>query len=618
MLYFALRANSAYSEAALRLYFLLHGTGWKTIQQSDVIDLPNFIGYAVATDQLDLMLQSLERIYRGSRYDSLFIEVRSRIKEPACTDSRQACIHELLVCRDIEVLKLTWKFFRDELGVPFLLGIAPSVPDEALPFALNRVCYLCRSLPFSDSYKLLTVYLNRLIQQGGGICASYKPKLLELLNPLLVDPTLQLQLLSNRLISQEVPAQPASLLSCLRAAMVEPSVWWGHFQTVRQLLPKDELHQELAGVFQTAIRKWDLTAQDGYGEVYQTVMAGVSDIKTRLSIFINGGRCEESDVMDLPDYIVHGIETGQFESVLESLGRAYAGTRFAPLFAAVGRAVVASPDECRQVCTEQFLLQGETVLASQRPRLIELLQQKISSDPIYRLRVLSNPALLAQVVISENLLLESLIETAGRSELAVWWGHFQLVHRLLQERGTYGVHLNQLAKIFMSVHRKTPLTALAGYAETSNSLAEGVSEPNLRFAFFIYGTRCEEADVMALPDFICYGVETGQLRPALKSLERVYQGTRFAHLFGAIRSEIAALESPSSSACRQICTEQFRVCEEPKILAAAWANSEDVQVSFLRDIALRLGPNALPLRPAVFVPFRPIVSGSSASISTDF
>ncbi len=316
-LYFSLRANSF--EAAIRLYFLLHGTGWKTVNQSDVIDLPNFIGYAVAADQLDLMLQSLERVYSGSPYASLLIEVQNRIKDPAYAgSSQQACIHELLLCRDSEVLKQAWKLYRNDVEMPFLLQIAPSVPDEALPLALNRVCYLCRSLPPSDSYKLLTVYLNRLLQQGGAICASYKPKLLDLLTPLLEDPTLRLQLLSNRLISAEIPAQLAQLLACLRASMAEPAVWWGHFFTVRQLLPKNELSQELASVLQAAIQKWDLTAQDGYAEVYQTVMAGVSDVKDRLSMFIHGGRFEETDVMNLPDYIVYGIEKGQLKSVLES------------------------------------------------------------------------------------------------------------------------------------------------------------------------------------------------------------------------------------------------------------------------------------------------------------
>ena len=352
------------------------GTGWKTINESDVIDLPNFIGYGCATEQLGVMLQSLERIYQGSRYEPLVGEVCKRIKNPACIDARQACVEELLVHKDVP--SHAWKLYEMEQQLPFLLKIAPTVPDEALPMALSRVCALSRTLPASDSFDLLTVYLNRLLRQNGPYCASYKPKLIELLEPLLAaDPLLRLQLFSKPLISDELPVQESSLLKDLISiATAEPSVWWGHFQSVQ---------------------------------------------------------------------------------------------------------------------------------------------------------------------------------------------------RVLKERGTYGAFHNQLATIFMQVHHTSPLSGQAGFAEVYAALADGLSDVKLRFAFFVKGCRREEADVLALPDFIGYGVEAGNLKGAIKSLERVYQATPFAPLFSAIRSKILALESPTTAACRTICNEQFLVCEYPQILSAAWA-----------------------------------------------
>ena len=183
-IYHLLRSKPEFSEAAVRLYFLLHGTGWKTINESDVIDLPNFIGYGCATKQLGVMLQSLERIYQGSRYEPLVSEVCRRIKNPACIDARQACVEELLVHKDVP-MSHAWKLYEMEQQLPFLLKIAPTVPDEALPMALSRVCALSRTLPALDSFDLLTAYLNRLLRQNGPYCASYKPKLIELLEPLL-------------------------------------------------------------------------------------------------------------------------------------------------------------------------------------------------------------------------------------------------------------------------------------------------------------------------------------------------------------------------------------------------------------------------------------------------
>ncbi|HEY5259069.1 MAG TPA: hypothetical protein VIJ46_00355, partial [Rhabdochlamydiaceae bacterium] len=148
-LYALLRSNTQFSEAAIRFYFLLHGSGRRVIGVADVIDLPSFIVYGVMTNQTNLMLKSLERIYQGSAFAPVFDAVFRRITslEVITTQNcRQACIEGLLQCGEPQVVPQAWTSYQNEVELPFLMDVGPRLDQHTLPSALNRVCSLCPSL----------------------------------------------------------------------------------------------------------------------------------------------------------------------------------------------------------------------------------------------------------------------------------------------------------------------------------------------------------------------------------------------------------------------------------------------------------------------------------------
>ncbi|HEY5260237.1 MAG TPA: hypothetical protein VIJ46_06275, partial [Rhabdochlamydiaceae bacterium] len=219
----------------------------------------------------------------------------------------------------------------------------------------------------------------------------------------------------------------------------------------------------------------------------------------------------------------------------------------------------------------------------------------LEADRQLWLELLSSPSVLSAFPNVETSLSWGLRASLKKSGLSVWWSQFVSVQKFLQEHGTFDASRSELVKVFQAAHRHFDVTAQEGFAEVFSSLASEISDVSLRYAYFVQGKNCEESDVIALPDFIVYGVETKQLDSVLESLARVYQGSRFAPLFAAIRSKVEALSAKTVTSCRPACFEPLLVCEEPGILASAWASSKSVQrLPLLVALAPGLNPTALP------------------------
>ncbi len=667
-LYGVLRCNVQFSDAAIRFYFLLHGTGSKTIDVTDVIDLPNFILYGTMSNQTDSMLTSLERIYQGSAYKPLFDAIYNRIasiEEKTAVNCRQVCVEQLLLCGEPQIVQQAWTSYHNEIQLPFLFEVGPRLDQHALPFALNRVCVLCPSLMPSEGFQLLRLYLTRLLRQGGPICSNYQPILTDsLLKVLQNDQALWMTLLSDPLL-KTLPSPEAPLLECLSGLIgkSEPDVWWGHFLSIRRLLQErgtfETFRQTLSGVLVEALLQSDLRSQEGFPEVYQSLVSAAVRSDTSRAKGIHYKVIEETDVLELPNIIATGVESQQLDSVLDKLDLVYRGSRFAPLLQAIRSRIAAleikTPAACQQVCYEQLLacedpkiladvwaksksaqqlpclleiavrlgpvalpfalervcelsrtlppadavrllcVYHELPAAKDRTKIIGSLTPILEANRLLWLELLGYPSVMSAISTIEKSLLWGLRASLKKSELNVWWGQFLGVQKVLQERGTFEASRQELAQIFQAAHVRFDLTGQERFAEIYQPFATEITDVSLRYAFFAQGTKCEGSDVADLPDFIVYGVDTKQLDSVLESLAKVYQGSRFAPLFNAVRSRVEALEAKTVASCRQASCEPLLVCEEPGILESVWARSKSVQrLPFLVEVAPALNHAALP------------------------
>jgi hypothetical protein len=126
-----------------------------------------------------------------------------------------------------------------------------------LPFALNRVCELCRALdnPLTpeERTRLLSAYIDRSNQQGGALSVAYTPQLIEVLDPLITDdPELKGHLSDtarDAIASSKSAQEHADLKSLKDSSLLtsDPGTWWEkllHFQQMTEERGTFDVHRK--------------------------------------------------------------------------------------------------------------------------------------------------------------------------------------------------------------------------------------------------------------------------------------------------------------------------------------------------------------------------------------
>lgn len=159
-IYRALNGKSNFY-ASFRFLSLLAHAGFNPIDTNTVLDLPEQMVFIARTKQFDKLLPRLRSGYKNSRFASVLEAVIERVQKAHDTP-RQAAVEALLVCNDSQVLSSAWRL-EDEKRVDFLMETASTMPEEALPFALNYLIRICKMesspVPIADQVRLLGAYL---------------------------------------------------------------------------------------------------------------------------------------------------------------------------------------------------------------------------------------------------------------------------------------------------------------------------------------------------------------------------------------------------------------------------------------------------------------------------
>ena len=292
--------DERYIESALRLFFLLHGGGWKTLDESDVLDLPRWISWAADDKKVHLVLEKLTAAYNRSRFSSLFNSIKEKILvlgNHSAAGCRATTLEVLVQSEEMKILAPAWTLYAQVIspteGLPFLLEIATGIREAALPFALNRACEFCHPqksiLTSEERMSLLVKYLDRIIQlndQGQLLSSSYGPKLIELLDALVsADSSLRRCLLPYPEVLKRIPSaqllDEKHLLENMRETLpqlkTDPGAWWAKFlelqNTLREQGTFDSYSEEFDAIFAKAllIPKAGLFHRTGFVNIWNRV-----------------------------------------------------------------------------------------------------------------------------------------------------------------------------------------------------------------------------------------------------------------------------------------------------------------------------------------------------------
>lgn len=235
-IYRALNGNPKFIHVAVRLFIIMN----QPIVASNVLELPRWIESSGA--KASSLLGNLEKLYERSRFSSLFSSVKARVLD---STSGPAVTEQFLTCGDPAILPAAWSRYKEVATLPFLLGTV--FDSVTLPFALNRVCELCRApdkpLTPEERTRLLSAYIDRSNQQGGALSAAYTPQLIEVIDPLITaDPQLESHLSASAratLASSKSDQEKADLKSLKESSLLtsDPGAWWEkllHFQQMTE------------------------------------------------------------------------------------------------------------------------------------------------------------------------------------------------------------------------------------------------------------------------------------------------------------------------------------------------------------------------------------------------
>lgn len=245
-IYYALRNHGAFLSSALRLSFLLRGNGWKVIDESDLLELPAYLGNLLLSAgpeseaELPSTLNQLARGYQNSPFEAQFGEVRSHVlavENPTPRSCQLAALKPLLTSGEQRFAALAWTQyvkFAEHLKAPrrlaFLVEMAPLMPAESLSLALNRVNDFCKPgtdlhLPREGQVRLFCTYLERLIRFSPQYpCLQHASLMFKeafihsVMSCIEIDPMLRLHILSYPQLADELfSSQEArsALLGCL-------------------------------------------------------------------------------------------------------------------------------------------------------------------------------------------------------------------------------------------------------------------------------------------------------------------------------------------------------------------------------------------------------------------
>jgi hypothetical protein len=168
--------------------------------------------------------------------------------------------------------------------------------------------------------------------------------------------------------------------------------------------------------------------------------------------------------------------------------------------------------------------------------------------------------------------------------------------------------LDQAGKIFFSSflisNRGRHRQAVPQAEEIYKALAsEGFSSVVWFLAFRAAGwTNIQAEDLLTLPSYLCTITERDQMSQVLNHLEAVYQATPYRLFFERLKRRLEALDDLSLSKIQLACLRELIVCQESKILPAAWKmwseycnrlEPERSQILMV-GICSRLGLDAIP------------------------
>ncbi len=237
--------------ASLRLLSLLANAGYNPIDSKTVFDLPDQLSFVEKIKQFDKLLPRLRSAYKNSRFANV---IEAACNRPSAT--RQAAVEALRVCNDAEVLAFAWQL-EDEKRVDFLHEIAPTMPEEALPFALNHLIKLCKT---ANCPILVAAYLERLLRSPSALNANYEPVLVSLLSTYL-RPLLSMETagqLMDQLGESCAFVSDTKIISDLAGLLVREgadSALWSKFQSLLTTLVRDgKFVEEVIVVFETVAR----------------------------------------------------------------------------------------------------------------------------------------------------------------------------------------------------------------------------------------------------------------------------------------------------------------------------------------------------------------------------
>ncbi|MFC2049407.1 hypothetical protein ACFLR2_01885 [Chlamydiota bacterium] len=185
-IYYAMsKVHLSTSPTLLRLFLLVRSQG--ELSETDADILPDQLYAAAGAHRLDSALGALKRVYTGSRFEPIFLEIEQEINalEERSPDQCRRYALTLLLSWGVATC---WKIRA--LPPEFLLAVAPILKPEALVYALTRLCRVCNpqktTLSPRERVILIATYYNRLVEnRSQHLLSTSGPKLLELLEPIL-------------------------------------------------------------------------------------------------------------------------------------------------------------------------------------------------------------------------------------------------------------------------------------------------------------------------------------------------------------------------------------------------------------------------------------------------
>lgn len=334
-IYRALRNQSEFSGAALRLLFLMESHGWREVDEGDVLSIPHWIRHMTdilgveAKVKLKPALDLFARVFSGTRFEHVYADMERNVlalQNPAAVNCQVAALKPLLICGDSKILGSAWTSYAEvssrlkaQTRFEFLFEICSLLEGAAFPFAMSRVSELCKTqFRPADKLRLLGSYLERLVRlspQNSSLqnaSLSHKQPLVESLRLVLgKEPTLQFELVSAYPEAAKeyfsLDGSMNALLAYLRKSLplvkTDPQTWWEYCTAVDQMLQhenNEERTQRFDSILLPALQKAAATLCefDGFEVMYGRIADRLFE------------RRNETDLLSLLEWI---SET-QFES----------------------------------------------------------------------------------------------------------------------------------------------------------------------------------------------------------------------------------------------------------------------------------------------------------------